>query len=87
MRSSRLLRFSALLTLGATAAVMLATAAGAEPGRVFRETFRDEGTEVIDDFCDVEGLTVERAFVADVRVKAGSARTGWPGLTSSSTTR
>ena len=63
MRHPRKLRLSAILALGATAAVMLATAASA--GQVFRETFHEEDTEVVADFCDVMGLTVDIAFVID----------------------
>lgn len=68
MRHSRTLRLSAILALGATAAVLFAAAASA--GQVFRETFHDEGTVVLNDFCDVKGLTVEIAFVLDARVHA-----------------
>lgn len=67
-RRSRTLRLSAILALAATAAVMLGAAASAGPP--FRETIHEEGTEVINDFCDVEGLTVEVAFVLDLRVHA-----------------
>jgi hypothetical protein len=66
MRDSRALRLSAILALGATAAVMLATAASA--GQSFRETIHEEDTVVLNDFCDVPGLTVELAFVLDVSV-------------------
>jgi hypothetical protein len=66
MRHSRKLRLSAILALGATAAVMLATAATA--GQVFRVTIHDEGTIVLDEICDVPGLTVELAFVVDLSV-------------------
>ena len=68
LRPSRTVRLSAVLALAAAAAVMLAAAASAGPP--FRETIHDEGTEVINDFCDVEGLTVELAFVLDLRVHA-----------------
>jgi hypothetical protein len=68
MRHSRALRLSAILVLGATAAVMLTTAAGAKP--LVRETIHEEGTDVLNDFCDVPGLTVEVAFVFDSRVQA-----------------
>jgi hypothetical protein len=67
MRHSRVLRLSAILALGATAAVMLAATASA--GQVFRETIHEEDTLVLEDFCDVEGLTVELAFVLDLRVQ------------------
>jgi hypothetical protein len=68
MRHSRGLRLSAILALGATAAVMLATAASAK--QIVRETIHEEGTDVLNGFCDVEGLTVEVAFVFDGRVQA-----------------
>jgi len=47
---------------------MLAAAASA--GQIFRETFHEEDTLVLNDFCDVPGLTVELAFVLDGRVHA-----------------
>jgi hypothetical protein len=68
MRHSCALRLSAILALGATAAVMLATPASA--GQVFRETIHEEDTVVLSDFCDVPGLTVELAFVVDLRIHA-----------------
>ena len=68
MRHSRALRLSTILALGATAAVMLAAAASA--GQIFRETFHEEDTLVLNDFCDVPGLTVELAFVLDGTVHA-----------------
>jgi hypothetical protein len=68
MRHSRKLRLSATLALGATAAVMLAAAASA--GQIFRETFHEEETLVLTNFCDVPGLTVELAIVRDGRVHA-----------------
>jgi hypothetical protein len=70
MRRSRALRIGAILALGATAAVVLATAAGAK--QVLRETFHDEETIVLSDFCDVPGLTVELAIVEDARLQAVS---------------
>ena len=63
MRRSRATRLGALLAIGVVVVVVLAAAAGA--GQVFRESFHEEGTEVVDDFCDVTGLTVEIAFVID----------------------
>jgi hypothetical protein len=69
MRHSRELRLSALLALGAAVAVMFATAASAK--QVVREPIHDEGTDVISDFCDVPGLTVDYAFVVDGRLKSG----------------
>jgi hypothetical protein len=68
MRHSRKLRLSATLALGATAAVMLAAAASA--GQIFRETFHEEETLVLTNFCEVPGLTVELAIVRDGRVHA-----------------
>lgn len=62
------LRLGAVLALGATAAVTLAATASA--GQVLRETIHEEETFVIDDFCDVPGLTVEVVSVADLRVQA-----------------
>jgi hypothetical protein len=69
MRPSRTLRLGAMLALGAIAAVLLAAAAGAKPGQVFRETIHDEFEFVDDNFCDA-GLTVEVAVVLDIRVHA-----------------
>lgn len=68
MRHSRKLRLGATLALGATAAVMLAAAASA--GQIFRETFHEEETLVLTNFCDVPGLTVELAIVRDGTVHA-----------------
>ena len=65
-RPSRTLRLGAILALGATAAVMFAGAASA--GQVVRETIHEEGSEVLEDFCGSEGLTVEQTFVLDIRV-------------------
>ncbi len=59
--------FSAVLALTATALV-LATAAGA--GLLLRETFHEEGTFELEDFCGVPGLTIDGAFTVDGRVKA-----------------
>jgi hypothetical protein len=69
MRLSRTLRLAGMLALGAIAVVMLAAAAGAKPGQVFRETIHDEFEFVDDNFCDA-GLTVEVAVVLDIRVHA-----------------
>ena len=68
MRHSRALRLSAILALGAAAAAMLATAASAK--QVFRETIHEENTFVLNNFCDVRGLTVVDASVLDGRVHA-----------------
>jgi hypothetical protein len=68
MRHSRALRLGAVLALGATGAVMLAAPAGA--GQVFRETIHEEQTLVLSDFCEAPGLTVELAYVLDLRTRA-----------------
>jgi hypothetical protein len=57
---------SAIVALGAAAAVMLASPAVAK--QVLR--VHEEGTEVVADFCGVPGLTVEDASVMDGRVQA-----------------
>ena len=66
MRHPCKLRLGATLALCAAAAVMLVATAGA--GQVERQTIHEEGTVLLDDFCDVAGLTVELAFVLDIRV-------------------
>ena len=63
---ARIVRLSAILALGAAAA-MLPTAAVA--GQVVRETVHDEFQFVDDNFCDA-GLEVEVAAVLDFRVHA-----------------
>ena len=68
MRLPRTRRPKAILVLAATAVLMLASAASA--GKVSRETVHEEGTDVIEDFCGVEGLTVESSFVLDMRIHA-----------------
>jgi hypothetical protein len=55
---------------------MLAAAASARV--VFRDTFHEEETFVLNDFCDVEGLTVELSFVVDGRVHAVQRGQGAP---------
>ena len=68
MRHSRALQLSAVLALAAAAAVMLATAASAKV--IVRETTHEEETLALNNFCDVQGLTVEDAFVGDFRLQA-----------------
>ena len=68
MRHSRTLRLSAILALAAATAVMLATSASAK--LIVREAIHEEGTDVINNFCGVPGLTVEDAFVFDLRTQA-----------------
>ena len=68
MRHVRTLRMYAVLGLGATLALVGATAASA--GQIFHETFHEETTGIETDFCGVPGLTVEFATVEDGRVHA-----------------
>ena len=70
MKHSHARRLGAILALGATAAVLLAAAAAGSGGHVIRESIHDEGTLVLNDFCDVQGLTVELAFTLDLRLHA-----------------
>ena len=69
MRASPTGSTRAILVLAATVALTLTAAASA--GKVSRTTIHEEDTVVIDDFCEVEGLTVEDSFVLDLREKAG----------------
>ena len=69
MRPPRTRWLRVILVLAATAALMLTAVASA--GNVSRTTIHEEDTVVIDDFCEVEGLTVEDSFVLDIREKAG----------------
>ena len=68
MRHARRLRVSTTLALGALAALTLVATASA--GQIFKETFHEEESEVIADFCGVTGLTVEFATVTDGRAHA-----------------
>jgi hypothetical protein len=68
VRHLRALQLSGILALAAAAAVMLATAASAKV--IVRETTHEEDTFVLNNFCDVRGLTVEDAFVGDFRLQA-----------------
>jgi hypothetical protein len=68
MRHSRTVRLGAMLGLGAVAAVVLVAAAGAGP--VLNERFHEEDTIVLENFCDVPGMTVQLAFAIDGRVHA-----------------
>lgn len=63
-RRSRL----AVVAIGAIAALVLATAASA--GKAFKETFVEEETILLEDFCDVPGLDVELVSTAEVTVHA-----------------
>ena len=60
-------RLRAILALAVTTAVMLATAASA---KVIVRATHEEETLVLQYFCDVQGLTVEDAFVGDFRLQA-----------------
>ena len=66
MHQSRMLRLGVILGMVAASAVMLASTAGA--GRVDRFTIHVERTFDLEDFCDVEGLTVTIARTVDIRV-------------------
>jgi hypothetical protein len=65
MRHPYRLRVAAILALGVAA---LLFAAVANAGKASRDAFHDEGTFVLDDFCDVPGLDVRVDFSIDVRV-------------------
>jgi hypothetical protein len=65
---SRRLRLAALLAFCATALALVAGTASAK--QILRESFHDEGTFVIENFCGVPGLIVEDMFVADGSVRA-----------------
>jgi hypothetical protein len=53
------------VALVGVASIALAGPAGAEP--LERGTFHDEFTDVVEDFCDVPGLTVQQDSVVDGR--------------------
>ena len=59
--------------------VLAAGAATADARQVFRETIHEEREIVLEDFCDVPGLTVEITRVMDMRVNVVSR--GQAGLT------
>ena len=54
-----------LVLVAAMACVLVAAASG---GQAFHQTVHDERTFEVEEFCDVEGLTVEIARVIDMRV-------------------
>lgn len=66
MRYPHWLRLVAILALGGVAAVVFAAAAIA--GKVSQDAFHDEGTYVLEDFCDVPGLDLRVDFTIDGRV-------------------
>jgi hypothetical protein len=68
MTHGRKRRLGMIMALGAMAAVTPGAAAGA--GQVFRETIHDEGSFIVEDFCDHPGMTVDVAFALDLRVHA-----------------
>jgi hypothetical protein len=68
MTHARKHRLGVIMALGAIAAVTSGAAAGA--GQVFRETIHDEGSFVLEDFCDQPGMTVDVAFALNLRVHA-----------------
>jgi hypothetical protein len=68
MTHARKHRLGVIMALGAIAAVTSGATAGA--GQVFRETVHDEGSFVLEDFCDQPGMTVDVAFALDLRVHA-----------------
>jgi len=67
MTRSRALRLTVLIAVAAAAMTLVAGAWG-KP--LLHERFHDEGTMVFENFCDVAGLDVELAFVADGSVLA-----------------
>ena len=67
LTGSRRLRLGALAALALISAVVPAAAVSA--GNVLDETIHIEEQDVVlEDFCDVEGLTVSLDFVMDIRV-------------------
>ena len=63
---TRRLRLSAVPALGLVLAGLATTA---DAGQVFRETIHDEREIVLEDYCGVQGLTVELASTLDMRVQ------------------
>jgi hypothetical protein len=64
-------RWARRLRLGAMPALVVslaALAATADARQVFRETIHEERDIVLEDYCGVEGLTVELASTLDMRV-------------------
>jgi hypothetical protein len=67
MKRAHRVRFGAIV-LASAAALVLVAAAGA--GLLVNETFHDEGTFTVEDFCEVPDLTIDGAFTVDGRVHA-----------------
>jgi hypothetical protein len=65
MRRSRKLRLIAMLAVGATVAAVASGLASA--GQIIKESFHEEEAEVVENFCDVAGLTVNFGVVRDGR--------------------
>lgn len=68
MRRLRRGRLTAVLASSTAALAFLATTASARP--LLKERFHNEGSIVVEQFCGIPDLTVEIAFVADVKVLA-----------------
>ena len=68
MRHPGMRWFAGIVAL--SAAIAAALAASATAGVLFRDTFHEEGTATLEDFCEVSGMTVEVAFSTDGRVQA-----------------
>jgi hypothetical protein len=67
MRHAHGRRLGAILAVGGVTAVVCATAANA--GQASHESIHDEGTVVLEDFCDVPGLDVDLDFTLDLRIQ------------------
>jgi hypothetical protein len=67
MNNTRKRRFGVIVAVSAVALVLGAIASA---GLIVKETFHDEGPLAFDNFCDVEGLSVEGAFSVDGRTQA-----------------
>jgi hypothetical protein len=70
MRMPHSRKFVAMLACcGATMAVLVGHASA---GQIFQETFHEEGSNELQNFCGVAGLNVHETFSTDVRVGAVS---------------